>query len=132
MSLQKVDENGVFTVVDNDQYDSDYLSQFSILDDDAGAGSGEGLFGRLLRGGKQSSGLSERMLQTCSDPTQKTIELAVAFESSFCNHLSVGSYDAAVAEVQFVINNVRLLYERANLCRSIVSIQLLFMSICYL
>ena len=66
-------------MVDTDQYDSDYLSQFSILDDDAGAGSGEGLFGRLLRGGKQSNGLSERMLQTCSDPTQKTR----------LNHLSV-------------------------------------------
>lgn len=129
VSLQKVDDNGVFTVVDTEQYDTDYLSQFTMQDDNAEAGTGEGLFGRLLRGGKQSNDLSERMLQTCSDPTQKTIELAIAFESSFCS--SEGGYALAEAEVEFVINNVRLLYERANLCRSIVSIQLLlFMSMC--
>ena len=114
-TLQAVSDD-VVTYIPDEAIDDDFFSKF-ILKDQASGDIRRALRGKILddpdEAAANESG-EHRQLQSSSCSSFRTIELAVATDSSFCS--DAGGSGAVEAVVIEIISDVSFDYEQDNLC----------------
>ena len=86
-------------------------SAFLLLPSYSAAASALGREGRNLRRRLNSS-------SSC-DPSARTVEIALAFDSAFCLTEGGGDYHAALTVLLDIVDKVQKLYEAPHVCRAI-------------
>jgi hypothetical protein len=105
---------GMFITVHDDDIDNEMMQNFTVGDQELlnpeelpGGERFVGPAAQMLRGGHRS-------LQTTACTSYSIIEIAVVFDSSFCEYH--GGVENAIAEIQFIVAATGMRYEQEGLC----------------